>query len=176
MKYIAYAQWWPYYLEPINFVILPTLPSQATIDHLECPGLAESKHPEVTCTDCKLKYLYTQDYTLTLAGSPYYVVHNVYITPDVTFVIEDGVEIIFMENYDFQTRGELIVGCNHIETRRSYSNIGLASKTKYSWDSLEVSKVFTNKISFLLPSVLSSSILLSFNNSNHICYWGQRYL
>ena len=63
---------------------MPALPLQATIVHLECPQIA-SNHPEVTCTSCKLKYLYTEDYTLGISGSPYYVVHNVYIGEDITF-------------------------------------------------------------------------------------------
>eukprot|EP01084_Bolivina_argentea_P197972 339142_1 len=60
----------------------------------------------------------TQDYTFTLADSPYYISNNIIFAADV--IVEKGVEIIFTANNSIVFNGDIDCGCNdiHTNTRR----------------------------------------------------------
>ena len=59
---------------------------------------------------------YTEDTTLDLAGSPYYVTSNLFIYPNATLVIKPGVELYFNPNVGVIVSGALIA--NGTKTQR----------------------------------------------------------
>ena len=77
-----------------------------------------------------LSPLIISDETWTLASSPYYVDSNVIIQTNITVNIENGVEIIFNDNYQITMRGYLNA-CYDIDTS-GYTSRGLADPSNYT--------------------------------------------
>eukprot|EP01084_Bolivina_argentea_P196194 336363_1 len=71
--------------------------------------------------------------TLTLADSPYNVTGAVTFSSGATLYIENGVEIVFLDNYDINIQGYLNVGCYEYDTSAITSIKGLANSTTYTY-------------------------------------------
>eukprot|EP01084_Bolivina_argentea_P148767 260026_1 len=119
--------WWPFYVTQIDFDDLFNMPSLSTILTLTvslCPGV-DNEH---IVTGNKLNAVFLTDTTITTDGSPYYIPYDVTIETDVTLTIENGVELMFLDDYSIHVFGSLIYGCNDIDTS-GYSSRGLVSPT-----------------------------------------------
>eukprot|EP01083_Nonionella_stella_P257494 881332_1 len=93
--------WWPYYLTAIDFNDLSNVPQTNTFTELLCPGV-DNGHNVV---GSKLNVIYVADTSWTASESPYYVVNDIVISDGVTITVENGVEIIFMDDYTIHVRG-----------------------------------------------------------------------
>eukprot|EP01083_Nonionella_stella_P055462 146314_1 len=83
-------------------------------------------HPS-TSTD--LQQSYTENTTLSSANSPYYVVSDIVIYPNTTLSIDNGVAIVFFEDYTIDVQGS-IDACNAFDS--GYDGIiGLANTNEY---------------------------------------------
>lgn len=116
--------WWPYYIEPIDFDHVDNLPTEYTLreDSFRCVASHAFTLPDGAST---MDITYFSDTTLTLSYSPYYVVSDVFLRQDVTMTIENGVEIIFMDDFDIKVNGPFNFGCDSIGIDNDYDNRGL---------------------------------------------------
>eukprot|EP01084_Bolivina_argentea_P286801 492044_1 len=95
-----------------------------------------------TATDLIMNY--TQNATLTLTNSPYYVSSNVLISTNTTISIENGVEIIFTDDYTINLHGN-IKACSG--NNLNSANVGLIDTNTYIYIHANDSQIRIGKIS-----------------------------
>ena len=108
---------------------MDNVPTEETISDIICEG--EDNYPNVTGSRLSIVYFARTETTLTRADSPYYVINNVVIKDNATLNIENGVEIIFLDNYAITSRGT-INGCYDVDTS-GYTSRGLADSSNYTY-------------------------------------------
>ena len=104
--------WWPWFTSAINFNDLSNLPTLVTIDSFVCES---DNHPDLSGNRLNLVYLSGTEATLEESESPYYVTSNVVIQKNATVNVENGVEIIFVGDYEITVRGHLNA-CYDVDT------------------------------------------------------------
>eukprot|EP01084_Bolivina_argentea_P038403 70991_1 len=123
--------WWPFFTQPLDLSDPNSLPAYNTNTILipsfksVCIGVDNGHN----ISGNALQPAYIEDYTLSINNSPYYVIYDVSIEPNVTFAVEIGVEIIFMGDYEIIIKGKVDFGCHEIDTVSS-TNIGLMNRQK----------------------------------------------
>eukprot|EP01084_Bolivina_argentea_P119871 212501_1 len=122
----ALVTFWPWYTSMITDA--SNLPSVDTITTLECTGPAT--HPEITGNRLNVLYLSGTTSLLSLLNSPYYVINDIVVQQNAIINVENGVEIIFVDEYDFIIRGSINVGCYNLDTSISHQR-GLFNPITY---------------------------------------------
>eukprot|EP01083_Nonionella_stella_P139768 427061_1 len=74
---------------------------------------------------------YSSDITLTMTDSPYYVVSNVEIQSSATMYIENGIELIFLDDYVMDVYG-VLDGCYSFDTTSITNIVGLANNETFT--------------------------------------------
>eukprot|EP01084_Bolivina_argentea_P085030 153716_1 len=69
---------------------------------------------------------------LTVTNSPYTVTQDIFISENIILTIENGVEIIFENDYYLNIRGSIIVGCNEEDTSL-ITSYGLSNNNNYTY-------------------------------------------
>eukprot|EP01084_Bolivina_argentea_P033510 61964_1 len=80
-----------------------------------------------------LSHLYIGDFNLIVANSPYMVVSDVTIRDTSNFVIDNGVEIIFMDDYTISVYGSFKAGCLDYNTISVSDIRGLANADIFTY-------------------------------------------
>ncbi len=127
--YIGLIVWWPYYASEYDFS--SSAPNNITITSLRCIGY--DSYPQIRdpedCTKMNIYYYFSE--TLFVDQSPYCVISDPVIPSGISLTVENGVEIIFMDDYEINTYGS-IHGCSTYTTSNINSISGLADSNTFT--------------------------------------------